>query len=998
VKIFSKYFVIFLISGILFTDQLALANINNADNQGLNRIRTCKATSTGASPEGLDWNPLSGGDDIYFDFPDNPVCVTVAATSYALVKGAISGANISCGRSPSFRYKPSPIKDAYDIAQDSRRMSGKPGCVAGVATAGLSLGIALGEISVIYGIANSVFTRAHVCGYNWMANNPIKQNRSTPDYKNVVEKDITAAIQAKDPNHILNFSNKEYREWYYGGVEVEDASDDKQCKDVSECGDGTNLVSGGTSCSSDFHPQRYYMHGFQAPNFGCEKYNVKNGQNDPLTGRPVLPGRLSILKSAYDCCISRSSKYICIEYDPIDSGIDSHIDLGMERKFCKSGVGNCTIQGITFSVKAISNDQILCAETFSLCPYNFSLDGGSTICDYYQDGLYDEENQKWNLVTSNQINEHTATQDCDKISVIRNPDCTYNDLAGKCRNYCQYMNHCVMTNANPYNYVSGITSPYFSSACINFVGDSKNPFFYNRSASSLTGGQRHFTAPIAQCVKETLENVFYNRAGHTQCKDASEISGADGTCPSGNYTFKQGNQVTRSNGQTKSFFSIVQDNMQSIVKMFLTLSIMFYGAKILMGVGQIARKELVMYIIKIGFVLFFATGDAWQNYFFDGVYNASSALSELVFKVKTSTIDSKRDGCQFGNVSDASGNLISINSYPAGKSYLALWDTLDCKISRYLAFGPHVSVANLAFLIIAGIVTEPFGLYFAMMLLLFAFFLIAAALRALHIFLASAFSIIIMVYVSPLVILMSLFERTQEIFKGWLTQLISFCVQPMILFAYIALFLNVMDSVMLGSATFSGDQRIISCNKYCISTNGALSYDNGQASFCTKPGDHLFDPRSDSFICITEINSYENFPGFELIGISIPVIKGIFDDNGKQKILTVMKGALIMYILAKFMDEISNIAAALTGGASLPGTGISAGQIFGKALAITKAIEKRGAAGIKKGVGKGFNKAKEAFAAGNKGKSAARAGGETASDKKGSSDAEDKSDKELGGN
>jgi type IV secretory pathway VirB6-like protein len=985
VKIFSKYFVIFLISGTLFTNQLALANIHSADNEGLNRIRVCNATSTGASPEGLQWDPLSGGDDIFFDM-DNPVCLTVAATSYGLVKAAIAGANISCGRKPRFDPRPSPVKDAFDIAQNLRKAPGNPKCAAGTTTAVASLGVALGEISVIYGIANGVFTRAHVCGYNWMANNPTDQSRSTPDYKNTVQTNITAAIQAKDPNHVLNFSNKEYREWYYGGVEVEDTSDDGKCIDVTECGDGTNLVSRGTSCSADFHPQRYYMHGFQTPNFGCEKYNVKNGQNDPLTGRPVSSGRLSTLKSAYDCCIKRSSQYICIEYDPIGS-------LSMERKFCKSGVGSCTIQGITFSVNAISNNQILCATTYSLCPYNFSLDGGSSTCDYYQDGLWDNDNQKWNLVTSNQINQHTTTQDCNKISMIRNPDCTYNNLAGKCRNYCQYMNNCVMTNANPYNYVSGITSPYFSNACINFVGDSKNPFFYNRSSSSLTGGQRHFTAPIAQCVKETLENVFYNRAGHTQCRDVSEIFGLDGTCPSGNYTFKQGQQVTRSDGQTKSFFSIVEDNMQSIVKMFLTLSIMFYGAKILMGVGQIARKELVMYIIRIGFVLFFATGDAWQNYFFDGVYNSSAALSQLVFKVKTSTIDSKRDGCQFGNVSDTSGNLISINTYPSGKSYLALWDTLDCKISRYLAFGPEVSVANLAFLIFAGIFTAPVGIYFAMMLLIFAFFLIAAALRALHIFLASAFSIIIMVYVSPLIILMSLFERTQEIFKGWLTQLISFCVQPMILFAYIALFLNVMDSVMIGSATFSGDQRIMSCDKYCVGLNGAITYDNKQADFCTKPGNRIVDPDSDSFICITEINSYEDFPGFELIGIKIPIIKGIFDTNGKQKILTVMKGALIMYILAKFMDEISNIAAALTGGASLPGAQISAGQIFNKALSIAQAIEKRGGRAAKKGIGKGLDKAKEAFSSGNKGKSAARAGGETASDKAGSGDEKNKGDK-----
>ncbi len=982
-KFFSKYFIISLISCILFTNQLVLAsNIHSADNEGVSHIRQCHITSTGAKPDGLEWDPLSGGDDIYFDL-GNDVCLAVIATSYFAVKAGIAGANISCGRKPRFDPRPSPIKDAFDLTMDFKKAAGNGKCFAGATAGAATLATALGEISLIYAIANDVYTRAHVCGYEWMANNPAKYNRSTPDYKNTVETDITKIIQdgseavKRDKLQLLSDSaHKEYREWYYGGVEVEDTSDDGVCMDVTECEDGSH--PGPTGSCNSFHPQRYYMHGFQTPNFGCQKYDVRNGQNDPLTGQAITPARLVQLKHEYDCCKSRSSKYICIEYDPVGA-------LKAERKFCKIGDPSCTIKGVTFSVKAISNNQILCAETYSLCPYNFGLDGGSNTCDYYQDGLYDSHNQQWNMVTPDQINEHTKTQDCDKISEIRNADCTYNDKAGKCKNFCQYMNHCVMTDSTPYRYVSGITSPYFADACINFVGDSQNQIAYNDNITSMTGALRHFTAPIAQCMKETLENVFYNRTGHSQCRDNKEVSSVNGTCPSGDYILRKGDQVKRSDGQTASFFSILQNNMQLIVKMFLTLSIMFYGAKILMGLGRVTKKELLMYIVKIGLVLYFATGNAWQTYFFDGVYNSSAVLSKIVFKIKTSTVEVKRDGCQFGDVSDASGNLISISTYPDGKDYLALWDTLDCKISRYLSFGPQATYANLAGLIVAGYFTEPVGVYFATMLLLFGFFLIAAALRALHIFLSSAFSIIIMVYVSPLIIVMALFERTKEIFKNWLTQLISFCIQPMILFAYIALFLNVMDNVLIGSATFEGKEKSVNCKQTCVSNDGAVTFDKGQDDFCSKQGDHIIDPESDSFICITDINNYENFPGFELIGISIPFIKDIFTKNGRQKILTVMKGALVMFILAKFLDEISNVAAALIGGASLQTAGISVKEMFDKTRKLAQGIANRGARGLMKGASKANEKRKEAFSAGNKGKDVERGGGETKADSMSSS-------------
>lgn len=969
-KILNKYFIIFSIFCLLSDAQIALANVHNADSEGTNRVRQCFNTSTSSYPEGLDWNPTTGGDDIMFDMT-NPVCQTVAITSYAAVKAAIMGANISCGRPPPFRVAPSPVKDAVDIALDSKRAVGNAKCLAGVTTAIASLGVALAEISVIYGIARSVYERAHICGYNWMANNKIEQDRSSPDYKAQVQSDITKIIQAGDPNQLLNLAtNKEYREWYYGGVEVEDSPGDgsKACLDVTECANGSHPLGG---CGGSYHNQRYYMHGFQTPNFGCEKYNIKNGQNDPLNGQPVSGARLDELKTAYSCCQSRSAKYICIEYDPVG-------DLPLVRKFCTPGSPSCSIEGITFAVKSISNDQILCAETYSLCPYNFSLDGGSTTCDYYKDGIYNKDSQTWDMVTSDEITAHTITQNCDAISVIRNGDCTYNDKAGKCTNYCQYMNNCVMTDSVPYNYVSGITSPYFSNACIDFVGDAQNPISVGEG--SVVGAQRHLTAPIAQCVKETLENVFYNRAGHTQCRGSYEIASPAGICPDGQYAYKKGQQVTRNDGQTASFFAIIQSKMQLIVQMFLTLSIMFYGTKILLGVGHVTRKELVLYIVKMGLVIFFTVGTAWQDYFFDGVYNASAALYQMVFKVQTSTISSKRDGCQFGNVTDSSGSQIIATMYPAGESYLALWDTLDCKISRYLGFGPEVSVANLAELIFAGFFTEPVGVYFAVMLMIFGFCLLAMGLRALHIFLSSAFSIIIMVYVSPIVILASLFERTNEIFKHWLTQLISFCVQPMILFAYIALFLNVMDNVMVGSATFSGPQYSLSCQQYCTSVSGGITYDNGQSDFCTGKGDQLFDPESDSFICITNINSYGTLPILQIFGISVPMVMDLFTKNGQQKIITVMKGALIMYILAKFMDEIPAVASALTGGVALPGSGISAGQLFNKTLKVAREIEKRGMRGVKKGAGKIGENIKGRFSNSGK-KEVARPSGGQASDK-----------------
>jgi type IV secretory pathway VirB6-like protein len=483
-----------------------------------------------------------------------------------------------------------------------------------------------------------------------------------------------------------------------------------------------------------------------------------------------------------------------------------------------------------------------------------------------------------------------------------------------------------------------------------------------------------------------LENVFYNRAGHSKCYNVNESPTYGGICPSGqyatdgNFVFKEGNSV-----KSSSFFSVIQNSMQDVVKIVLTLSIVFYGMNILTGKADIRqKKDILMYLVKIGLVLYFATGDAWQNQFFKGVYGASSQLSQIVFKISTPDAENQRDGCQFGKLAKSDGTEIaSVQNYPVGKEYLALWDTLDCKMMRYLGFGPEVSVANIVSLIFAAFFTGAAGIYFALSVMIFGFFFIQAAIRALHIFLSSCISIIIMVFVSPIIIPTALFHKTSNIFKQWTVELMSFCLQPLILFAYIAFFITIMDKTMIGSATFSGNPpaKRVSCEIICKKSDGTIvPYSNGAPPACDNPGEKKINPLNDSVACLININDFGKFPGFELIGISIPVIKNVFEGNVKEKILTILKGALVMFLLAQFMDEIPGITSALMGGVGLPGSTVKASDLFNKTAGAVAAAQARIAGGLKKHGGSGAKSAYEAVKShtgkeGSKGKSVDRAPG-----------------------
>ncbi len=942
---------------------------------GAGRTRTC---SSSGDPGGLDFDFMNAGKDAEF-IMSNPICSTVAFTTYAAVKVSIANMNRVCGTGSSIpRIQPSPIKDSIDLVFAGTKAASNASCLAafGLATTSWSFGIA--QLAVIYAIANDTYKNTEVCGADWVVPNPSKYDMTTESYKKTIKDKINNYIDLDQSK--LNFSQKDYREWYYGGKEFDDNPVDGN--DI--CYDPTLPIKRGNIN----HPrQKYYLRGTLPGNYNCKKYDILPGQPDPLTKEPATEARSAKLQAAYNCCKKRSREYICINFKA--SGA-----LPQETRFCQAG-SLCPIKGITFSAKSSDSGRLICAQSYSLCPYNFTLGGGSEYCEYYQDGNWDDKKKIWTMISKQDVD----SKNCSTKSEIRNSDCTYNDKSGKCKNYCQYLRHCTQAVNADYHYKSSLRSPYFSDACINFVGDSQNMSKSSGSEDVLNsdlviGSQRHFSAPIAQCVKETLENVFYNRAGRSECYSSNEYPSSSGVCESGNYAvdgsfvFKKGNTL-----KTNSFFSRIQNGMQDIVKLVLTLSIIFYGMNILVGKTNIGdKKEILGYIVKIGLVVYFSTGDAWQTQFFKGVYSASSEFSQIVFKISADSDKKMRDGCQFGKLYLSNYTIeSSAQTYPSGKEYLALWDTLDCKISRYLGFGPEASVANIASLIMSFYFTGTIGVYFAMAFLIFGFFFIALTIRALHIFLSSCLSIIIMVFVSPIIIPLCLFQRTANIFQEWLKSLISFCLQPMILFLYVAFFIMVIDKTMIGSASFSGvpPAKTISCKKICKNSDNTVvpNQANGGAPACDQAGQREVDPLNDSVACMINFNSYGKFHAFDFLGITLPNLIGFFSDTSaiKAKVLTILRAALLMFLLTQFIDEIPGISSALIGGSALPQSDSKGVGDLIKAMGVVASIQKRLARGLKKHATStaksAGSKAKEKIrSSGSKGKSVEDSGGEDKGD------------------
>lgn len=836
----------------------------------------------------IDFDPFMNNQDINWELT-NPTCMGFIigtgasllaaefASSYACLQPQLA-AEAAAQHASGVPMSPTMIKRrAQEAAKCGALLSAQAwgqaaACCGGLAATLAVTGIAISVLAIIWDQANSAFENAKICGSDWIdwkrdEEDPTLWKREKgPRFKCLEELFLGKNYgNAYDSfcyqNSSPSITNVSFREFIYGG---------KEYVDGNGCGNPVTWdaarrmeILGYTDGS-----QRYYMTGAgNAPVYACYRF----------LANPTNQADRSAMQVAYDCCKRRSQETICIENK-------NNVVVNLEEhKFCTVG-SKCTVAAITFEVyQSLKNPNYGCAKTYSVCPYNHLLGGGT-------------EEEELNAIDPSRID-----------------------------NFCQVFKHCSKLPILPYIYNSGLQGGYISQACRDLKGDSQNVYGY--TAQLLPINTRGFSAPLVQCFKETMENVFLHKAGHSLCSNPDELPIND-ECVSG-YIYKKGGDLPG-----KSFFLKIQDNLQDVIKMALIASVIAFGFAILMAVpgAHITKKVLIGYVLKIGLIMYFAIGDAWQFGFMQGLLGTSSFMADLTFRVDEDKPQNKLDGCQFPRFDYNDDNPYTKYDnpkYPPTKEYLRIWDTLDCKIARALGFGPDVSVPNLVMAIIGGFFTGGLGIIFFVATFIFAFFLISMTIKAMHIFIMSITSVIILLYVSPITITLAFFERTKGIFQGWWKQILGFTLQPMILFAYMGIMISVLDNFILGSATFS---------PATVEINGASVVDTyGRIS--PKQISCAGDAKDDSLYCIFRFADIKTFNGFEPLGIGIPLLTSLNSD----KLDTIFKSAMVLFILSTFMDKIMQFASALVGGAALESDwGSSASKLLGSAYGIGRGVQARG--------------------------------------------------------
>jgi len=917
IKNSAKYISKIILVAIFVILSFSQKELYGARQTGVERIRECKENGEPGdfeymyTGEGIN---IKIGKEMDYNLT-NPSCIAHFATTYATIKISLSLINGACKSGSIFpRVAPSIVKDLYEIAKASRNLNDR-NCAAVFVPAMTAITGSLNGAFPQFLEAKEHYKAVRVCGSDWkgpipaetkMASN-IPNSYSWEVSQCVLNRDECGSMNIRDAELGSDENSRKYREWFYKGKEFEDnPTEGDVCKDPSR----------------NYKPQRYYLRGL-GTSYMCEKYNP-NYNND----------RDGHYKRAYKCCLERSQNYICLEKKNQIGAFPA------EHVFCK-GDSKCSFKhniAVQFETYRKDNGRLICAKSYSLCPYNFAIGGGSQYPDYFLDVNKDKK-----PITQKMI----LDKDCLNAE-SRSADCTDNGKLGKLKNYCQYYMHCTTVNSRPYVADLQILNAYYSKACIDFVGDSQNVASYD--GGLLFGVQKNFSAPIVQCFKETMKNIFANTAGHSRCRDQSfgnsanecrDSSGSETYATNGNFIWKKGNKV-----KEVSLFEVLQKRLKMIITSVLVISITFLGFKILVGKLDLSnKKEILVYIIKIAFVVYFVNGTAWKDIFFDGIYSGSNEISKIFFKIKT--LDKTSDVCNFGSQIDKDhiGRVSNVR-YPAGSEYLMVWDTLDCKIMQYLNYGPGFSASTICILIIAAFFTGGIGLIMALSVLIMAVCLIMATIRAMHIFISSAIAIVIYIFISPIIIPLVLFEKTKNIFDAWLMQLMSFSLSPIVLFAYLAIFISLSEEIMYGGASGLRDG-VVECDNYCKTPSGEKLSESKCLANRGSGNSEIINPLDYSVACLLNFNDFKKDNGFALFGVVLPSLGDLFaDGKAELRILLVLKSALFLFILAQFMDEIPSIIGRLTGEViDVKSAGYMA--VMKKFASTVRGIQKRGARVVK---------------------------------------------------
>ena len=601
---------------------------------------------------------------------------------------------------------------------------------------------------------------------------------------------------------------------------------------------------------------------------------------------------------------------------------------------------------VTFRiVKSTSSDgesDKYCVETYNLCPYNFKILGGTEeigqdfVMQQSQGNLVKESNGNYiadygdsNNEIIAELEKNDAALNCE-YDKDGNRTCygycfdgkTMYSCFNKPSNFCQVDRHCTYIK-KLYPKEDTQVSPYISKACIDFVGSSHN--FDNYVTPRSATSSRSFTAPIVECMVETFKNMLFNKAGHTRCLSSTEQPYDNLSCYSGE-AYVEGQDLEQYGYESP--FKKLQQYVIDIMKVILAFAIVLYGFSMIMKNEGFDAVSILKFVMSAAVVCYFSLTTNWTNYVFNGVYTVSNYIIEFSMKImdiNNYSSDSMSiynnpsyPGCYFFQHDEIANNYEQYGN----KSYLAVFDTLDCKISRYFGYSGNDLLLNppIVSLFIAGFFTLGYAVLTIIPFLLIVAAIFFIAVKIAYQFIYYSLELTLLLFFAPIMIPLFMLKKTKGFFDNWIKNITSSIFKPMFTIISTMLFLILFDKYFIGDAKFYGIRepiRDVYCGKICKISDTNFYYipegsDTSEANrtCIDESKGEVIDLSKESLICASMFknktaNANTNF--FDIVISGFAGFPALVEDSLDffTMFSNLMFLLIIIFIFDKFISETS---------------------------------------------------------------------------------------------
>jgi len=292
-------------------------------------------------------------------------------------------------------------------------------------------------------------------------------------------------------------------------------------------------------------------------------------------------------------------------------------------------------------------------------------------------------------------------------------------------------------------------------------------------------------------------------AAHAQTQPAQGCQSDDSNC---NVCINETNQFSTPNlgaNLVQDVFTTINNILQKIEKDFydgivnnsafknavgvaFIVYIVIYGMMIMFNLASWRSGEVISRLIKIGIVYMMTIGgwSYFSNWVQTPVVNGINQLITAMADTDSST----------GNVCSSSGTVGS-----SGSTVTSGTETITLATGPVsMLYGPITCALGAK--LIAGIeallMTGPFGWLLALGLLWALLEFVFMVLAALATYVKAMVGMTFLFGLAPIFFAFLLFEKTRYIFKGWLDMVISFALQPVMVFAFLAFFATILGTAL----------------------------------------------------------------------------------------------------------------------------------------------------------------------------------------------------------